>query len=85
MKHVFDLIETINDKVMQYFDETGRTPTTITISPNSYRRLLEIKTDEAKTGNLIIGYAPITEIQTPLGRIRLQLDEMLSDTDVEVA
>ncbi len=84
MKEVFDLIEAINDRVIQYRDQTGHIPTTLAISPGSYRRLLEIKSWEARIGNLIIGCAPLQQIETILGKVNIIIDEMLNDTAIEV-
>ena len=84
MEQVFDVIEAIMEKVGTYYDEQGILPASISISPRSYRRMLQIKSDETEVGNSTGGCAPITEIHTPLGIIQLQLDEIMSDTDVEV-
>ncbi len=84
MKQVFDLIEAINDRLTQFLDQEGLTPNAIAISPASYRRLLEIKSWEWRIGNLIIGCAPMREIETPLGKASIIIDEILSDTEVEV-
>lgn len=85
MKQVFDLIEAINDRLTQFLDQEGLTPNAIAISPASYRRLLEIKSWEWRIGNLIISCRPLKEIETPLGKVHLVIDELLSDTEVEVA
>ena len=83
MKQVFNLIEAIGHKVMEYADRTGNKPATIILSRGSYRRILEIKADEGRIGNLIIGCAPMTEIDTPLGKVKVVIDEMLDDMTIE--
>ena len=52
MNSVFDLVEEINEKVTEYFYSTGLKPSTLEISPGSYRRLLEIDSSEHAIGNL---------------------------------
>lgn len=84
MKQVFDLIEAINEGVMIFVEENGRTPSEVTISKGAYRRLLEIKSEESMIGNLLIGCSPIVEIDTPIGVIHLSIDELLSATEVAV-
>ena len=83
MKEVFDLIEAINETAMQYREQTGRVPTTIAVSPGSYRRLLEIKAWEQRIGNLVIGCTPLRELETPFGKVNIVIDETSADTAVE--
>ncbi len=83
MKEVFDLIEAINETAMQYRAQIGNVPTTIAVSPRSYRRLLEIKASEQRTGNLVIGCTPVRELETPVGKVNIVIDETSSDTTVE--
>lgn len=85
MKQVFDLIDTIIESAMDYFGRTGVKPVAVAISRGSYRRLLEIKSWEERIGNLIIGCRPLEEIETPLGKIKIVIDELLVDTSVEIA
>lgn len=85
MKQVFDLIEIINDAVVEYFHRTGCLPRSVAVSRGSYRRLLEICSTDENFGNLIIGCKPLKEIETPLGKVQLVIDEMLDDTVVEIA
>jgi hypothetical protein len=82
MKDVFDLFEAINDGVMLYRNQTGETPTTLTISPAMYRRLVEIKAWEGRIGNLVIGCAPVNSIDTPSGTLCVVIDELFTDTGV---
>ncbi|HAL57852.1 MAG TPA: hypothetical protein DCP63_15655 [Bacteroidetes bacterium] len=84
MQDVFDLVQAINQKISQHHDQTGRKPRSVSVSPNSYRRLLEIKAWEERFGNLIIGCFPITLIATARGSLPLLIDELLPDTTVEV-
>ncbi len=85
MKKVFDVIEAINDKVTRYHQQTGLVPSAISISPRFYRQLVEIKSWEQRIGNLVIGCVPIKEIETLVGKVQIILDEILSDTAVEIA
>jgi hypothetical protein len=85
MNQVFDLLEAIKEKLLSYARRTGAIPAEISISPGSYRQLVELKAWEGRIGNLIIGSFPLTDIETPLGKIRIMIDELLSDTAVEFA
>ncbi len=84
MKKIFDPVEAIYDMIESFYFESGRTPSGIVVSPNTYRRLLEIRSDECKIGNLIIGCAPIMVFSTPWGDIHLIIDELMEDTRVDV-
>jgi hypothetical protein len=85
MNQAFELLETVKGKLTSYLQRKGVIPAEISISPGSYRRLVELKAWEGRIGNLIIGCFPVTEIVTPLGRIHIVIDEMLGDTAVEFA
>jgi hypothetical protein len=84
MQQVFDIIEAINEKVVEFLKRAGVTPSSIAISAGSYRRLLEMAACDASIGNLIIGCRPLQEIETPLGKLRVIIDELFSDTEIEV-
>ena len=84
MEQVHDLIEAINEKVNRYLQRTGLIPTSIAISPGSYRRLLEITAWEGRIGNLVIGCVPLSEIKTISGKVKVIIDELVSDTEIEV-
>jgi hypothetical protein len=83
MKQVFDLIETINETALQFREQTGYAPSSIAVSPRSYRRLLEIKAWEQRIGNLVIGCTPLREMETPFGKVNIVINETSSDTAVE--
>lgn len=82
-KEVFDLIETINETAMQFQEHRGCAPTSLAISPRSYRRLLEIIAWEQRIGNLVIGCTPVRKLETPFGKVNIVIDEMSSDTKIE--
>ena len=84
MEQVHDIVEAINEKVKGYLQRTGLVPTSIAISPGSYRRLLEITAWEGRIGNLVVGCAPLSQIETPSGKVNVIIDELISDTQVEV-
>jgi hypothetical protein len=71
MKGVFDLVESIYETIVENFEMTGREPQALVLSPASYRRLLEIKSDDPAAIN-------------PLGHFRLVIDEIFPDTKVGV-
>jgi len=84
MEQVHDLIEAINEGIKDYVHRTGLVPTSISISPRSYRRLLELTAWEGRIGNLVVGCVPLIEIKTTSGKVKVIIDEMISDTEVEV-
>jgi hypothetical protein len=84
MEQVHDIIEAINEKVHEYVGRTGVAPTRIAISPGLYRRLLEFTAWVGRIGNLIIGCAPITEFETSSGKLRLVIDELIPDMNIEI-
>jgi hypothetical protein len=84
MKHAFDPIEAINERIAEHKERSGLRPHSIAISPAAYRRLVEIRAWEGRIGNLIIGCAPLKEFGTEDGNVALVIDEMLADTAVEV-
>ncbi len=84
MKHAFDLIEAINERIAEHKESSGLRPHSIAVSPAAYRRLVEIRAWEERIGNLVIGCAPLKEFETEDGNISLVIDEMLADTVVEV-
>lgn len=85
MKQIFDLLEAINEQVMLFAEQHGQTPDEVCVAREAYRRLIEIRADETRIGNLVIGCVLMTVIETALGNVRLSIDEMLSETEVKVA
>lgn len=85
MNEVFDLVAAIVERANEFSDRTGVSASSISLSPSSYRRLLEINARQTAIGNLIIGCVPINEIEVPAARLRVVIDEMLADTDVLIA
>jgi hypothetical protein len=84
MKEIFDPVEAIFEMIEAFYFKSGQVPTAIVLSPNTYRRLLEIRSDEYKIGNLVIGCAPITILATPRGNIQVVLDELMEDTRIGI-
>jgi len=85
MNQVFVLIKAIDKKLRLYFDLTGRSPETISISPLSYRQLLETRAKCERVDNQMMGCRRIDAVETPFGNVRLMIDELLLDTEVDVA
>ena len=85
MKNVFDILEAIEEKVAEFLDRCGRIPAAIILSPGSYRRLVEMRSMDITVGNLIIGCVPLKEVDTSAGKVNVVIDEMLSDSYVEVS
>ncbi len=83
MQDTFDVIEAINDKIVEHKRNRGVNPSSICLSPRTYRRLLEMRVWRERIGNLVVGCKPITGIETNLGKFKIVLDEMLSETEVE--
>ena len=72
MKPVFDLVGTIYEEIAWFLTNTGRAPLQIVVSPASYRRLLELREE-----------AP--QLAPTLWTLDIVIDEVLPDTEVEVA
>jgi len=85
MSQVFDIIEQINERVAEYAERIGRRAFTLSVSPRSYRRLIELKAQANAIGNLIIGCGPLEEFETVVGNLRIIIDETLADTDIALA
>lgn len=84
MNNVYDLLEAINQKVEKFFEQEHAGPCIISLSPGSYRRLVELKADSHRVGNLVIGCTAICEFHTAIGVFPVSIDELLSDTEVSV-
>jgi len=84
MNNAFDLIEAIHERIAEHIEKNGFKPRFLSVSPAAYRWLVEIRAWEERIGNLIIGCSPLRSFQTEEGDVLLVIDEMLSDTAVEV-
>ena len=82
MNKVFDVMQAINEKTEMYHEKTGKKPATLFVSRNIYRRLVEIMS--FALGNLVIGCRPLSELQTSLGKLQVVIDEMLSETGIQL-
>jgi hypothetical protein len=85
MNQVFDLVEEINEKVTEYFYSTGLKPSTLEISPCSYRQLIEMESSEHAIGDLIIGCKALREMTTALGKLHVVINETIADTELALA
>jgi hypothetical protein len=85
MNGAINLGSLINEKVLEYFYETGVKPSDMFISPHNYRYLLELKATEQSNTYGTAGFAALKEISTPLGRLSIVIDEMLPDTKIVFA
>lgn len=85
MNQVFDLLQEIREAAALFAERAGQKATVVSLSPGSYRRLLEIQASEHAIGNLIICCAPIHEIALYDGKLSVLIDEMLTDTTVVLA
>lgn len=84
MRRIFDPLEAIYDRLESFYFKSGRMPTAIVLSPNTYRRVLEICAKELKFEEFIPGYAQVVLFQTPWGAIQIVIDELLGDMQVSV-
>ena len=85
MNTTFDLIEAIHENAGRFREETGFVPHAIEISPTSYRRLLELRSQDESFGNLLIGCTPLSSFETAAGTLSVLIDELLSDTEIVVS
>jgi hypothetical protein len=77
---MFNLLGTIDRKAIEYHKLNGCKPASVSISPNSYRWLLELKAQENAIGNLVICCSPLTHVLTSAGKQSIVIDEMCPDT-----
>jgi len=84
MRKIFDPLEAIYDRLESFYFKAGRMPNAIVLSPNTYRRLLEICLKELRYEEFIPGYAQVVLFQTPWGAIQIVIDELLGDMQVSV-
>jgi hypothetical protein len=85
MHRIFDLIEFIEEKVLEYFEKTGERPHCVAIAPAAYRRLIELRAQELAIGNLVIGCKEMKEVETSLGNLCIVIDEVLPETEIALA
>jgi hypothetical protein len=82
VQDVFDLLETINTKLVEFMRQMGSNARVILLSPRSYRRLLEHQASETSIGNVTIGCRALNNLKTPNGTVEVRIDELLVDTEV---
>ncbi len=71
MSDPLDLVRSIYVKLAEFFELTGYAPRVLIISPGSYRRLLELTSEDPQMLN-------------PRRYFRLVIDEVLPDTEIQV-
>jgi len=82
MEPVFDLVEAISFEVTEYADRCGNAPVALTVSPQSYRRLLEMKVTEEDSQTqrkTALRYVAIGNHM-----LKIVIDESLADSEVQV-
>jgi hypothetical protein len=85
MVQEFDLFTTIDRLAKEHRRANGSGPTTVSVSPNAYRSLVEFKAQAHAIGNLVICCYPLKALMTSQRRVlRIILDEILPDTKVVV-
>jgi len=84
MRQVYDVIDAINQTLEERFNQREMTPCVISISPRSYRWLIERMAENNRIGNLLIGCTAICELSTSMGVLPVVIDEALSDAEVRV-
>lgn len=85
MGQIFDLVEAINFEVAVYTDRCGSTPSEVSVSPNSYRRLLELKMTELSPNSSNLTCTALRYVGVGDERMKIVIDETLEDTEVRVA
>ena len=84
MKNVFDIIEAVEEKVAEFLDRCGHFPSGLALSPGSYRRMIEIRSADIALGNLTVGSRAMDQYETDSCTLTVVIDELLTDTCVEV-
>jgi hypothetical protein len=85
MSQVFNVVEAINEEATRFHETSGFTPTVLSVSRALYRRLVELRCQNQRIGNLVIGCAPLASFLTPVGDLAVVIDEMLVDDALEVS
>ncbi|MBI4428384.1 MAG: hypothetical protein HY562_04630 [Ignavibacteriales bacterium] len=85
MQNTFDAVNAIDERARMYREKTGKKPGFLTISRDVYRRLVELISSANSVGNLVIGCAPIQEIETSVGRLKIAIDEMLGEAGIQIS
>lgn len=83
MNKVYDVMQAINEKTRMYHEKTGMKPSTVSVSRDNYRRLIEMLS--IALGNLVIGCTPLLELETTEGKLRVIIDEMLAETGIQLS
>ncbi len=82
MEPVFDLVEAISFEVTEYADRCGNAPVALTVSPQSYRRLLEMKMTEENSQTQ--RKAALRYVAIGNHMLKIVIDESLADSEVQV-
>lgn len=85
MNPIADLLGFINQKVVEFFYTAGFKPGALILSPTAYREYVELTASMQPDGSVAALSSELAEITTPFGRLRVVIDELLPDFQVEIA
>ncbi len=75
MNQIIDFLAFVNQKVLDFFYAAGCKPGALILSPSAYRKCVEQMSpwlpDGEGTG------ASLAELPTPIGKVRIEIDELL--------
>ena len=85
MNPIIDFLAFINQRVLEFFYAAGFKPAVLILSPSAYRRFVEQMACWQPEGKIAASSSDLTELPTPGGKIRVEIDESLPDFQVGFA
>lgn len=82
MKPTFDIMASIYEQAKLFEECVGEPARTITVSPRSYRRLLDFMISDEEDVSRKLHFARDPVLPTEFGEFIILIDEMLSDAEV---
>ena len=83
MNPIIDFLAFIDQRVLEFFYSAGFKPAVLILSPSTYRKFVEYMAHWQPEGRVAALSADLTELPTPVGKIRVEIDELLPDFQVE--
>jgi hypothetical protein len=81
MKQTFDIVSEIHDLAYEFYAKTNRKATAVVMSPNAYVWLLGIYLDDGR----LQPNEFLDTLEIDNARLKIGIDETVSDTEVRVS
>jgi len=82
MQQTFDIMATIYEQAKLFVECVGEPARRVTVSPCSYRRLLELMVSDEQGSGEKLRFGRCRILLTEFGEFIISIDELASDTDV---